>query len=381
MSRRDWRRLDVVERIERGQLTIPEGARSLGLSHRQMQRVRKRVEEEGQAGVTHGNTGRAPKHRIAERVRERVLALRRDTYGGFNDQHFTEKLVEVEELAISRASVRRILRAAGVGAMRGRRPPKHRRRRDRRPQAGQMILWDGSRHAWLEDRGPRLCLMAAVKDKGIPLSAYMDRHGTLQRNDKNWSLEEQLAGRRQPTQVKRALDDLGIQALYALSPQAKGRVERLWGTLQDRLVSELRLVGARTAAEANRVLDKYRPAHNTRFAIPAKDAHQAWRPCPDKDTADALCALQYIRVVANNNTVRIGRQIIDIPHKSSGRSTYAKALVTVRHMLDGRYRVYFGGMAIAQAKGSPPTAPRGEPLSLTAKKVSYDKARRKRQEK
>jgi len=376
-----------------------------------MQRVRKRVEEEGQAGVTHGNTGRAPKHRIAERVRERVLALRRDTYGGFNDQHFTEKLVEVEELAISRASVRRILRAAGVGAMRGRRPPKHRRRRDRRPQAGQMILWDGSRHAWLEDRGPRLCLMAAiddatgellpgghfvdqectvgylrvlrdvVKDKGIPLSAYMDRHGTLQRNDKNWSLEEQLAGRRQPTQVKRALDDLGIQALYALSPQAKGRVERLWGTLQDRLVSELRLVGARTAAEANRVLDKYRPAHNTRFAIPAKDAHQAWRPCPDKDTADALCALQYIRVVANNNTVRIGRQIIDIPHKSSGRSTYAKALVTVRHMLDGRYRVYFGGMAIAQAKGSPPTAPRGEPLSLTAKKVSYDKARRKRQEK
>ncbi len=365
MSKRDWRRLDVVERIERGQMTIAEAARSLGLSRRQMQRVRKRIEEEGQAGVTHGNTGRVPKHRIAKRVRERVLALRRDTYGGFNDHHFTEKLVDVEELVISRASVRRILRAAGIGAVRGRRPTKHRRRRDRRPQAGQMILWDGSRHAWLEDRGPRLCLMAAIDDatgellpgghfvdqectvgylrvlrdivkaKGIPLAAYMDRHGTLQRNDTKWSLEEQLAGRRQPTQVKRALDDLGIQALYALSPQAKGRVERLWGTLQDRLVSELRLVGAKTAAEANRVLEKYRPAHNTRFAIPAQEAHQAWRPCPDKDTADALCALQYIRIVANNNTVRIGRQVIDIPRKSGGRSTYAKAHVTVRHLLDG----------------------------------------------
>jgi len=410
MSKRDWRRLDVVERIEGGQMTIAEGAGSLGLSRRQMQRVRKRVEEEGQAGVTHGNTGRAPKHRIAKLVRERVLALRRATYGGFNDQHFTEKLVEVEELAISRASVRRILRGAGIGAVRGRRAPKHRRRRDRRPQAGQMILWDGSRHAWLEDRGPRLCLMAAIDDatgellpgghfveqectvgylrvlrdivraKGIPLAAYMDRHGTLQRNDTKWSLEEQLAGRRQPTQVKRALDDLGIQALYALSPQAKGRVERLWGTLQDRLVSELRLVGAKTAAEANRVLEKYRPAHNARFAVPAQEVNQAWRPCPDKDTADALCALQYIRVVANNNTVRIGRKVIDIPRKPGGRSTYAKAHVTVRHLLDGRYRVYFGGQAIAQAKGSSPTAPRGEPLTLTAKKVMYEKARRKRLE-
>src|SRR5262245_39966795 len=130
MSRRDWRRLDVVERIERGQMTIAEASRSLGLSERQMQRIRKRVEEEGQAGVTHGNTGRAPKHKIAQRVRERVVALRRGLYRGFNDQHFTEKLLDVEELTISRATVRRILRASGIGAERGRRPPKHRRRRD-----------------------------------------------------------------------------------------------------------------------------------------------------------------------------------------------------------------------------------------------------------
>jgi len=408
MSKRQWRRLDVVERIERGEMTIAEAAQALGLSRRQMQRVRKRVGGEGQAGVVHGNVGRSPKHRITRLVRERVLALRRDTYGGFNDQHFTEKLVEVEGLSISRASVRRILRVAGVGAVRGRRPPKHRRRRDRRPQAGQMILWDGSRHAWLEERGPRLCLMAAIDDatgellpgghfvdqectvgylrvlrdivtaKGVPWAIYMDRHGALQRNDKHWSLEEELAGRRQPTQVKRVLDDFGIQALYALSPQAKGRVERLWGTLQDRLVSELRLVGAKTVGEANRVLEQYRPAHNSRFAVVANEAHQAWRPCPDRDTTDALCALQYIRVVAN--TVRIGKLVIDIPRKARGRSTYAKLCVTVRHFLDGRYRVYYGGEAIAEVKGVPPTAPVGESLALAARKAVHEKARKKRRE-
>lgn len=274
-----------------------------------------------------------------------------------------------------------------------------------------MILWDGSRHRWLEDRGPPLCLMAAIDDatgellpgghfveqectlgylrvlrevvaqKGVPLSAYMDRHGTLRRNDKReWTLEEQLAGRRQPTQVKRALDDLGIQVLYALSPQAKGRVERLWGTLQDRLVSELRLAGARAVAVANAILEKYRLDHNARFAIPAQDAHQSWRPCPDPETADALCALQYIRQVANNNTVRVGHQVIDIPRSRGGRGTYAKALVTVRHLLDGGFRVYHGGTMIAKSRSAPPIAPRPEPRTLTARLRRDESLKRRREE-
>ncbi len=358
MSRRDWRRLDVVERIERGQLTIAEGARSLDLSDRQMQRVRRRVEEEGQAGVTHGNAGRASKHKIAQRVRERVVAFRKGLYRGFNDQHFTEKLLDVEELAISRSTVRRILRSNGVGAERGRRPPKHRRRRDRRPQAGQMILWDGSRHPWLEDRGPRLCLIAAIDDATgelLPGGHFVEQECTV--------------------------GYLRVLCEIVKTTQAKGRVERLWGTLQDRLVSELRLVGARTAVEANRVLEKYRPAHNARFAVPAQDAHQAWRPCPDRDTAEALCALQYVRVVANNNTVRISKQIIDIPRRPGGRSTYAKTLVTVRHRLDGRYLVYFGGEVIARAKGAAPTAPRHEPMTMSAKTARLEKAAKKRFEK
>jgi hypothetical protein len=408
LSEKQWRRLDVVERIERGEMTIAEGATALGISARQMKRIRKRIAERGAGAVVHGNKGRAPKHRIANLVRTRIVQLRRELYRGFNDQHFTEKLTEVEGLAVSRSSVRRILRDARVGPVRGRRATKHRKRRDRRPQAGQMILWDGSRHDWLEGRGPRLCLMAAIDDatgellpgahfveqectvgylrvlrdlvraKGVPLVAYMDRHGTLKRNDSKWSLEEQLAGRREPTQVKRALDDLGIRALYALSPQAKGRVERLWGTLQDRLVSELRLENACTAEESNAVLENYRPAHNKRFALPAQEAHQAWRPSPDADSLDSLCALQYVRIVANNNSVRIGGQIIDIPHKPRGRS-YAKVYVTVRHLLDGRYRVFYGNDLVAEASGKRPTESTHEGRSITVAEVKREKARRKRQ--
>lgn len=409
MSEKQWRRLDVVERIERGEMTIAEGATALGISTRQMKRIKKRVGQRGPKAVVHGNTGRAPKHRIATLIRTRVVQLRREKYRGFNDQHFTEKLVEEEHLNISRPTVRRILREARVEPVRGRRATKHRKRRDRRPQAGQMILWDGSRHDWLEGRGPRLCLIAAIDDatgellpggcfveqectvgylhvlrelvlaKGVPLVAYMDRHGTLKRNDNKWSVEEQLAGRREPTHVKRALDDLGIRVLYALSPQAKGRVERLWGTLQDRLVSELRLADSCTAAEATSVLASYRLAHNKRFALAAQDANQAWRPCPGLAALETICALQHTRLVANNNTVRVNNVVIDIPRKPRGRS-YAKTYVTIRHLLDGRYQVYFGGELIAEANGAPPTEAMTGYRNEASRRAMHDRARKKREQ-
>jgi len=369
-------------------MTIAEAAVALGLSRRQMKRIRKRIRLEGHDGVVHGNTGRAPQHAFSSSIRDRVVALRLEKYVGFNDQHFTEKLRDEERLDVSRSSVRRWLRGAGIGAMRGRRSPRHRRRRDRRPQAGQMILWDGSRHDWLEERGPRLCLMGAIDDatgellpgahfvdqectlgylrvllaivneKGVPISAYMDRHGSLKRLDRQWSLDEQLAGRQEPTQVRRALNELGVQVLYALSPQAKGRVERLWGTLQDRLVSEMRLANICTVDDANEFLERYRPAHNTRFAVPAAEANSAWRTNSSGLDAEGVCSLVYVRRVANNNTVRIGGEIIDIPKKpKSLRRTFAKLLVTVRHLLDGRFRVYFESTLIAQTKSRIPAAP------------------------
>src|SRR5450759_4042777 len=242
-------------------------------------------------------------------------------------------------MQISRASVRRMLRAAGIGSPRKRRARKHRQRRERKAQAGLMVLWDGSRHDWLAERGPMLSLMGAVDDatgellagahfveqecaagylkvlkamvadKGVPWSAYMDQHGSLKRNDEHWTLEEELRGEPEPTQVGRALRSLAIEVIYALSPQAKGRVERLWGTLQDRLVSELRLANARTVGDANQVLGRCLPRHNRRFMVAAQDPKPAWIPWPKNRRLDEFFCFKYRRVVGNDNTVRFGPSI------------------------------------------------------------------------
>jgi transposase len=383
MSNRQWKRLDAVERIGQGGLTLGEAAAVLGLSKRQVRRLRRAVERRGAKGVVHGNTGRAPKHRVEEEVREQIVELRRKKYAGFNDQHFTEKLCEVEGVKISRASVQRLLRAAGIGPPRRRRAPKHRRRRDRKAQAGLMILWDGSRHAWLEDRGPMLCLMAAIDDatgellpgahfvvqecaagylhvlkaiaeeRGLPFSAYMDRHGSLKRNDDHWTLEEELCGAQAPTQVGQALQALEIEVIYALSPQAKGRVERLWGTLQDRLVSELRLAGATTVDEANAVLAVFRADHNRRFAVRPAEVTPAWRAVRRGTDLERICSFHYAATVLNDNTVRLEGMVIDIPPGPRKRS-YAGVRIELRQFLDGGWRVYRGDTLIATAA---PTAP------------------------
>lgn len=239
-------------------------------------------------------------------------------------------------------------------------------------------MWDRSPHAWLEERGPKLCLMGAIDDatsellpgahfveqessagylrvlreivttKGVPLSAYGDRHSALKRNDDHWTLAEELKGEQDPTHVGRALKTLEIERIDALSPQAKGRVERLWGTLQDRLVSELRLAKARTAEQANAVLEKYRPKHNQRFAVAPKDATPAWRPLRRGVDADRVCAFRYEATVLNDNTVRLAGLVIDIPPGPGGRG-YARARVDVVQLLDGSWRVYRNDQQISNA--------------------------------
>jgi hypothetical protein len=379
MSERQWKRWEAVARLGAGKLTTAEAARVLQLSVRQVRRIRRAVERAGRAGVQHGNRGHAPGNALRGAIPARLLRLRRTKYRDFNDQHFTEKLAaETPPLVVSVRTVRRVLRAAGIAAMRQRRPPKHRRRRERKAQAGLMLLWDGSRHDWLEGRGPWLCLVAAIDDAtgtllpgahfveqecaagylrvlreivathGVPWSLYLDQHGALKRNDDHWTLAEELRGAQDPTQVGQALQALGIEAIYALSPQAKGRVERLWGTLQDRLVSELRLAGAPTAAAANAVLARYAPQHNARFAVAAQDAALAWRPLRREVDLDRLCSFRYDATVRKDNTVRLSGLVLDIPPGPRRRS-YADRRVTVHQLLDASWRVYDGPTLIATA--------------------------------
>jgi hypothetical protein len=279
-----------------------------------------------------------------------VVRLYREKYQRFNDQHFTEKLAAMEKLVIGRATVQRILRGAGIAAARRHRPPRHRRRRDRKAQAGLMILWDGSRHDWLEGRGPLLCLVGAIDDatseflpgahfvdqecavayfrvleaiiaeKGLPWSSYGDRHSVFRRSDDHWTLEEELRGKQDPTQLGRVLEQLGIERIDALSPQAKGRVERLWCTAQDRLCSELRLANVCSVEDANRVLRRYRLEHNRRFAVKPKLAQPAWRPRPPASTLERALSFRYQATVLNDNTVRLQGMVLDIPPGPRARS-------------------------------------------------------------
>jgi transposase len=383
MSEREWRTLNLIERVIECEISVSEAAASLGRSVRQVQRMRKRVLEEGAAAIQHGNRGRAPKHRLAEADRQRIVELAEGKYAGFNDHHLHEKLVADEDFSLSRETVRRVRREAGQASPRRRRPPKHLRRRERSAQAGMMILWDGSTHDWLEGRGPRLCLMGAIDDatgellpgahfteqestvgylkllrdllvtKGIPHTAYGDRHSSLRRNDKHWSLEEELAGQREKTHVGIALEELGVRVIFAQSPQAKGRVERAWNTLQDRLASELRLANAKTRGQANGVLEKFRKDYNGRFMKPPRNPTPAWRKAPnDRTTLLDLCALRYIRKVRKNNTIQVNKTIVDIPKPRSGR-TYAGRQVEVRHHLNGHYRVFCDGECIAWRREGP----------------------------
>jgi hypothetical protein len=230
-------------------------------------------------------------------------------------------------------------------------------------------LWDGSPHHWFGKEQGQLNLTAVIDDatgaflhgvftleedaqsyliclrqilieKGIPLALYMDRHGIFRRNDDHWSLEEQLSGEQTPTQVGQALRELGIEAIFALSPQAKGRVERLFNTLQDRLVQELRLAGIRTPQQATGFLNgPFKADFNARFAKPPRERQAAWRPLPKGVDVDRICSFRYQATVGNDNAVRLGGIILDIP-PGPRRRGYAKTRVEVRHLLDGRWRVY-----------------------------------------
>ena len=273
----------------------------MDLSERHVRRLLAAYRELGAEALAHGNRGRRPHNAVPEAVAAAVARLAATRYPGANHTHLTELLEEHEGLALSRPTVRRILTRAGMPSPRRRRPPQHRVRRERMPRAGMLLQLDGSHHAWLEQRGPRFALLLAVDDatgavvhalfgavedargyfllmegvlrrSGVPLALYTDRHAVFRAS------AQQRAGREGATQFARAMAELGVRLIFARSPQAKGRVERMAGTFQDRLVTELRLASASTIAEAQTVLERFLPRFNARFAVAARQPAPAWRP-------------------------------------------------------------------------------------------------------
>jgi transposase len=372
----EGRRLHVLSLLERGQLTTAQAAEALRLTTRQVRRLRRALERTGPEGRAHGNRGGRSSQRLPDTLRTQIVALAQGRYAGLNDHHLTEKLTTVEGLSVSRTTVRRILRAAGVISPRHRRPPQHRSRRPRRAQAGLLLQLDGSPYAWFGTAQPVCSLLGAIDDAtgavlaatfrcqedaagaltllrtlgqtvGLPAAVYTDAHGIFVRNDPHWTVAEQRQGHQTPTQVGQAFAALALAHLVAESPQAKGRIERLWNTLQDRLVAELRLAGITTLAAGNVFLaTTFLPTFTAQFAVPPAVAAAAYRPVPRGRDLDRLCAFHYARQVAADNTVRVAAvrlQLLPGPRRRS----YAKARADVVQCLDGAWRVYIRDRLVA----------------------------------
>jgi transposase len=385
MTQSELQKLQVLSCALEGQLPLKRAAAMLEVSYRHALRLKATLAAQGPPGLVHGNVGRPPTNRIDDVTRARILDLAEKRYSAFNDVHLAEMLAEQDGIRIGRETLRRILRAAGRPPKRIRRPKRYHRQRERSPAKGLMLIWDGSPHRWFGPGVPACTLMSVIDDadnevpsaffcpeetsaaylellqgvvrsRGIPLSIYMDRHSALKRNDPHWSLEEQLVGQRNPTQVGMALRDLGIKPIFALSAQAKGRIERLFLTLQDRLTAELALENIRSIDEANRFLRRtFLLKFNKRFMHQPATDKTVYRSAQGLDLKRIL-SFRYQATVANDNTVRVGGKTIQIHRDKTGRG-FAKARVDVRQHLDGSWTVYYQDRPIARARPTPLTEP------------------------
>lgn len=396
LSAKEEKRAYVLNGVLVKDWTAREAAELLQISERHLWRILRRYREEGVAALVHGNRGRVPANATPEEVRERMIELAKGRYDGANYSHMSELFEEWDGISRSRWTVRRVLKRAGVGSPRRRRRPMHRSRRERRPQEGMLLQVDGSRHPWLPT-GEKLTLVGAVDDatgtvpyalfreqedtlgyllllegilerKGVPLALYSDRHSIFITTDKE-TLEEQLLGRRQPTQVGRALEELGIQWIAAHSPQAKGRVERLWGTFQDRLQMELRVYGAQTLQQANQVLETFLSTYNARFGVPARQPGLAYQSLPGNLDPKSVLCLKYRRIVASDNTVQFEGRTFQV-QPTSTRPSYARARVEVHKHLDGTIAVVHHGLTLPTREAPP------EPITLRARNNPRSLARR-----
>ena len=376
MTTKEQSRIQVLNGVLEREVTVAEAAGLMGVSERHAWRLLAAYRKDGAAAVAHGNRGRKPATTTCPGTQQKVMELADGPYAGLNHTHLTEMLSEREDIHLSRSTVRRVLLAAGLPSPRRRRAPRRYSRRERYRQEGMLLQVDGSRHDWLEGRGPHLSLVGAVDDAtgtvpfalfrqqedahgymlmlkdiierhGVPLALYSDRHGIFQRSPKEpESLAEQLRGRRDPTQLGRALEELDIRLILAHTPQAKGRIERAWGTFQDRLVSEMRLAGATTIEQANKLLWNFIPRYNQRFGVAPSQPGSAYRQLPTGISLDATLCFKYLRTVANDNTVRFNGATLQIL-PDGYRASYARAKVEVQERLDGSIVVVYQGKTLA----------------------------------
>ena len=363
MSVKELRRVHVIRQTREKKLTQVQAGTLLGLTPRHIRRLLTRVAQTGDQGLAHRGRGKPSNRRIPEKVKAKALQLCEKQYGDFGPTLAAEKLTERHGMAVSAETVRGWLLAKGVTHFQRRKRP-HRAWRERKAHVGELVQLDGSHHDWLEGRGPRCVLMAYIDDAssrvlarfyeyegtipamdsfqryvtryGIPLAVYADRHTTYQSPAKP-TVEEQLAGREPLSQFGRALSELGVELIPAHSPQAKGRVERLFKTVQDRLVKELRLAGVSTLEAANRFLDGYLPIYNRRFSVQPAQPADLHRPRPASRELDQSLCIKTTRCLRRDWTVAHHGHLYQV--QTNVRATH----VQVEERVDGTMRMTHHG--------------------------------------
>jgi transposase len=364
LSQKEVRRLKILHKVMEGGVTQVKASEILGISDRQIRNIITRLKEEGDRGIIHGNRGRSSPRKMASEQEEFIAEIVRRRYADFGPTLAAEKLEECEKIRVSDEKLRQIMLAKGLW-QRKRRRGKIYRWRERKHYFGEMVQMDGSHHDWLEGRGPRMVLMGYVDDAtgrfygrfyayegvfsamdsleryirlyGSPVSLYLDKHSTY-KTTRQPDLDELLRGEEAQTQFERAARELGIEIIHANSPQAKGRIERTFRTLQDRLVKELRLAGVSNRDEANTVLEKFIHRYNRRFSKMALKQGDLHRRLPmGIKFRDILC-IKAKRTIANDYTIRWRRRRFLIDKASL---VMRRQKVEVREHLDGQITIKF----------------------------------------
>jgi hypothetical protein len=361
MRREEVRRLQYVQKVMNGEVTQVVVAEALGVSDRQLRRIVKRVRIEGEGGVVHRLRGKASNRKFGEGFKERVLRIYRRKYEGFGPLLASEKLEELEEIKLSDETLRKWLIEADLWQKkRGSR--KHRQWRERKARVGEMVQMDGSHHDWFEGRGSRCVLMGYIDDAtgrvyarfgeyegtipvmesfgryikkyGIPVSVYLDRHSTYKQTKRKLTIEEELAGKELLSEFERACQELGVKVIHAHSPQAKGRIERLFRTFQDRVIKEMRLRGIKTIEEANAFLEEYLPIYNERFNVIAREKGDMHRKVPQGMRIERILCIKTRHALRNDFTVAHNKKLYQIFDDIKAEK------VTVEERLDGTLKIY-----------------------------------------
>jgi hypothetical protein len=363
MSLNERIRLDALNRVKRGELTVVAAAELSGLSLRQMRRVWKRFKSQGAAGLVHRLRGRASNGRLSQETRDRAVKLHQEKYADFGPTLACEKLAQIDKLEMCPNTLTSLLKERGLWERRRRRG-KHRKRRERRARFGSMVQMDGSHHEWFEGRGPRCVLMVIIDDAtnqsyarfyaaetteasfdvfgrwvkryGVPRSVYVDRHSIYRNEDHP----------ERPTQFGRAMKELGVELICANSPQAKGRVERRNAVFQDRLVKEMRLRNLCDMTQGNTLLEKMFLADlNHRYAIEPASEQDLHRNLETGVALDEMLCVQEARVVGQDWCVRYKNRWLQIQPEHAPLKLPGKR-VLIKQLGDGRLVLEYQGQRL-----------------------------------